>query len=436
MTAKRGNWEGALHYAVISDVGMRRDNNQDAYAAIFASDYTGWLQHNKPLLLMVADGMGAHAAGELASKLAVDGIPHVYQKYSQLSAPEALQKAVQETNAEVHRRGQANADFTNMGTTVSVLLLLPQGALVGHIGDSRIYRLRRGTLHQLTFDHSLVWEMRRNNQLPKDAELANAIPKNVITRSLGPYPQVEADIEGPLPLEPNDVFLLCTDGLTGKVTDSELAGILNHLDPPRAASLLVDLANLRGGPDNITVIVAKVGDQRMSTSAVAPAPIIVGAESLPPPALPAAWIATSVLVLASLLALIIDQRLLAGGLFVAAVVAASVAQLRTRWRSRRGVPLHHGRKLGRAPYQTVNSPAASEFAQQLRSVLVQLREQARTGQWEGARGELDESFRSAEDSLTRGDAATSIRQGAQIAHDLMARLRAHQARSAADTSEF
>src|SRR5690606_41348905 len=138
-------------------------------------------------------------------------------------------KAVQDTNAEVHRRGQANADFNNMGTTVSVLLLLPQGAIVAHIGDSRVYRLRGGRLQQLTFDHSLVWEMRRAGQLPKNAELANAIPKNVITRSLGPYPQVEADIEGPLPLEPNDVFLLCTDGLTGKVTDDELAGILHYL---------------------------------------------------------------------------------------------------------------------------------------------------------------------------------------------------------------
>jgi PPM family protein phosphatase len=197
MTAKRGNWEGCLQYAVSSDVGMRRDNNQDSFAVILPKSYESWLDRGDALLLMVADGMGAHAAGELASKLAVDGVPHLYQKYSHLSAPEALRKALQEANAEVHRRGQANVDFNCMGTTVSVLLMLPQGALIAHIGDSRIYRLRRGVLEQWTFDHSLVWEMRAAGQLPKDAELAKAIPKNVITRSLGPYPQVESTLKDP-----------------------------------------------------------------------------------------------------------------------------------------------------------------------------------------------------------------------------------------------
>lgn len=436
MAAKRGIWEGCLHYAVISDVGMRRDNNQDAYATIFAGDYTSWVEQSKPVLLMVADGMGAHAAGELASKLAVDNIPHLYQKYSHLSAPEALQKAVQDTNAEVHRRGQANADFNNMGTTVSVLLLLPQGAIVAHIGDSRVYRLRGGRLQQLTFDHSLVWEMRRAGQLPKNAELANAIPKNVITRSLGPYPQVEADIEGPLPLEPNDVFLLCTDGLTGKVTDEELAGILHYLDPPRAANLLVDLANLRGGPDNTTVVVSKVASDRMATATVAPEPIVVGAEALPSRALPVAWMATSVLVLASLLALIMEQRWASGGLLLAGLATAASSYWRSRLRVRRGVPLHHGRKLGRGPYVTVGVPSGVQFAEQLLVAIRQIRDQARRARWEGDASPLDEACRAAEESIARGDGLAAVRQCAQLAHDLMARLRAYQDRIANETTDF
>src|SRR5687768_9176313 len=117
---------------------MRRTTNQDSHSLMVADTPELWLTRGH--LLVVADGMGAHAAGELASKLAADGIPHLYHKYVELSPPEAIERAIRETNAEVHRRGMANPDFHNMGTTVSVLLLLPQGAVCAHIGDSRIYR--------------------------------------------------------------------------------------------------------------------------------------------------------------------------------------------------------------------------------------------------------------------------------------------------------
>jgi protein phosphatase len=138
------------------------------------------------------------------------------------------------------------------------LLLLPQGAIVAHIGDSRIYRVRDGRIEQLTFDHSLLWELRAAGQLANDADLAQAIPKNVITRSLGPNASVQADIEGPIPVHVGDTFLLCSDGLTGRIEDDELAAILTHLPVEEAGQMLLDLANLRGGPDNITVILARV----------------------------------------------------------------------------------------------------------------------------------------------------------------------------------
>src|SRR6185295_19142671 len=144
-----------------------------------------------------------------------------------------------------------------MGTTCSCLVLLPQGALVAHIGDSRIYRLRGEVLEQLTRDHSLVWEMADAGQMT-EADVPSYIPKNVITRSLGPHPSVHIDLEGPYSAESGDTFLICSDGLSGPVTDEEIGVMLRCLDPAEATETLVDLANFRGGPDNISVIVAQV----------------------------------------------------------------------------------------------------------------------------------------------------------------------------------
>ena len=192
MAEQSGSWDECLVYAAVSDVGMRRPSNQDARAIVLAAEDESWRFRGH--VFMAADGMGAHAAGELASELAVTGVPHHYHKYLDLSPPDALKKALQETNAEVHRRGQANPDFLNMGTTASVLLLLPQGAIVAHIGDSRVYRLRGSALDQITFDHSLVWEMREAGHLTEASALLGSIPKNVITRSLGPNATVQVDL--------------------------------------------------------------------------------------------------------------------------------------------------------------------------------------------------------------------------------------------------
>jgi len=145
-----------------------------------------------------------------------------------------------------------------MGTTCSTLVLLPEGALLAHVGDSRVYRVRKSRIDQLTFDHSLVWELvRRHHLQPDEANLR--VPKNVITRSLGPDPSVEVDIEGPLPVESNDVYLLCSDGLSGLVTDPELGAFAGNFHPKDACRYLIQLANLRGGHDNITVVIVRIG---------------------------------------------------------------------------------------------------------------------------------------------------------------------------------
>lgn len=200
--------------------------------------------------------MGAHAVGEKASEQAAQVVPHIYQKQAHQGPPTALRRAFVEANATIHACGQQNREFEGMGTTGTALLLRPDGAWVGHVGDSRCYRIRGGVIEQLSYDHSLVWEYARLQHM--DPDEVEDIPSNVIHRCLGPEPLVQVDVEGPHPIEPGDVYLLCSDGLSGQVTDQEIGAIATALPPAEACRFLVDLANLRGGPDNITVIIAHV----------------------------------------------------------------------------------------------------------------------------------------------------------------------------------
>lgn len=244
----------AVRAASRSDVGMRRATNQDSLAILPTPG-------KHPIIgdcfLMVADGMGAHAAGELASKIATESVPFTFQKSNGTAAPSALRKAIGEANSRIHSKGSSSSEFHGMGTTCSCLVITQGAALVGHVGDSRVYRLRDGTLEQLTFDHSLVWEMAAASKVSEE-DVPSCIPKNVITRSLGPHETVEVDLEGPHPLQAGDTFLLCSDGLTGVVDDKLIGAVLATMEPDSAVQTLVDLANLRGGPDNISVIVARV----------------------------------------------------------------------------------------------------------------------------------------------------------------------------------
>jgi protein phosphatase len=250
------NWDDVIVEAPATDTGMRRSNNQDSYAVVKAARREVW--ESKGHLFMVADGMGAHAVGELASKMACDHVPHHYTK-SKVTAPaEALTKAYREVGGLIHGKSSLNKDFEGMGTTCSTLVLLPAGSLIAHVGDSRVYRIRQGRIEQLTFDHSLVWELiKRKHLTPEQAE--RFVHKNVITRSLGPDPNVEVDIEGPYPVELGDVFLLCSDGLSNPVLNDELGAFASNFHPNDASQYLLHLANLRGGNDNITIVLVRVG---------------------------------------------------------------------------------------------------------------------------------------------------------------------------------
>jgi protein phosphatase len=244
-----------IEHASLTDVGVRRSHNQDSHAVQLARDNEQWQLRGH--LFLVADGMGAHAVGEKASEQAAGQIPHTYHKHAHQGPAAALRKAFVEANASIHACGQANREFEGMGTTTTALLLRPEGAWVGHVGDSRAYRIRDGRIEQLSYDHSLVWEYARLKGI--DPDLVQDIPANVIHRCLGPEPLVQVDVEGPHPLRAGDVFLVCSDGLSGQVTDHEMGAVASVLPPAEACRFLVDLANLRGGPDNITIIIVRVG---------------------------------------------------------------------------------------------------------------------------------------------------------------------------------
>lgn len=244
-----------VQYASRTDVGMRRAANQDSLSVRMCSEFSEWQACGH--LFVVADGMGGHAVGDLASRITVETLPHAYFKQDAISVEARLRQSIFAANKAINDRSRENREFEGMGTTCSVLSLSNRGAMVGHVGDSRVYRLRRGILQQLTFDHSLQWEMiRLGRATAENVEMFH--PRNVITRCLGPDLHVPIDVEGPFSVETGDVFLLCSDGLTNHVSDQEVGAILASLPPTESSRLLINLANCRGGTDNSTVIVVQV----------------------------------------------------------------------------------------------------------------------------------------------------------------------------------
>jgi serine/threonine protein phosphatase PrpC len=246
-------WKQKIEYDTHTDVGMRRDNNEDNCVVQMCSDEETW--RNSGHLFLVADGMGGHAVGELASKLAAENVPHAFFKNPPGDVESAIRNALSTANHVIFERGTGNPEFQRMGTTCSTLVLSPAGATIGHVGDSRVYRIRDEHIEQLTFDHSLHWELMRDGRLTANDAFAN---KNVITRCLGPEPSVEVDVEGPFPVLPGDKYVLCSDGLTAHLDDADVGQIAAYLPADKASRALVNLANLRGGSDNCTVVVVDV----------------------------------------------------------------------------------------------------------------------------------------------------------------------------------
>jgi len=317
-----------VQYASRTDVGMRRAVNQDSLAVRLCPDHEQWSRLGH--LFVVADGIGGHAVGDLASRICVDTLPLAFVKHADSSAEDSLHYAILAANKAINDRGRENREFEGMGTTCTALSLSAAGAIAGHVGDSRLYRVRRGLIQQLTFDHSLQWEMiRLGRATPENVESFH--PRNVITRCLGPDAFVQVDIEGPFPVESGDLYMLCSDGVTNHVADAEIGLILSNMPPSESARLLINLANLRGGFDNSTVIVVNVESYPAPDTPQTPAsPGPATASSAPRPRKSLARNAATlaVLLLAASLAFLTAQLTVArlppgpGGFLVATVAGA------------------------------------------------------------------------------------------------------------------
>lgn len=236
-----------------TDIGRKRTENQDNGTV-----------YPELGLFVVADGMGGHRGGEIASKIAVESIRRYFENYASDSKPfnprEVLSHAILTANMNIFRESMENVELQGMGTTTTAILFHEGKLYIGHVGDSRCYLIQPGRIWQLTRDHSLVQEKLRAGLITRD-ELKTDRMKNVITRSVGFSPDLNVEMYVREP-EPGDIYLLCSDGLSGPLSDPQILEIVNQRlvlknDPDATVSELIDRANTLGGDDNATAIVVR-----------------------------------------------------------------------------------------------------------------------------------------------------------------------------------
>jgi len=261
-----------------TDPGRKRRRNEDAFVLA-------------PPLFAIADGMGGAQAGEVASKLAAAALEE--SDHGQLRGEDGVAELIQEANRRVHERANADPSTSGMGTTMTVALVEDGKVVIGHVGDSRAYRVRDGRLEQLTEDHSLVNELLKSGKLsPEEAEIHPQ--RSVITRAVGTDPDVDVDTFT-VAAEVGDVFLLCSDGLTDMISDGTIRDLVeeHRTDLEQAARALVDAANRGGGEDNITVVAFEIvgGGEELEETVRMEAPVadatddedtLSGIDAIPP----------------------------------------------------------------------------------------------------------------------------------------------------------
>ena len=241
-----------LNVHVLSDRGCQRAQNEDCGCYLTSPSGHG-------TLVLIADGMGGHRGGEMASRLAAEVIGERYIKAARQQPQRVLQQAFRAANRRIYRAGRRNRDYRGMGTTCTVLWLHGAAAYVAHVGDSRLYLVRDDAIYRLTEDHSLVMEMVKHGLL-NHQQAGQHQDKNVILRALGTKPKLEISVwQRPLPVQDGDRFLLSTDGLHDLVSDAEIKTEADGKPPHQACEELIELAKRRGGYDNITVGVVDVG---------------------------------------------------------------------------------------------------------------------------------------------------------------------------------
>jgi protein phosphatase len=231
----------------MTDTGVHRAFNEDSY---LADDELG--------LYVVADGMGGHAGGEVASRIAVECVRDALSEAPDELGSDLLASAIRRSAVAIHARAQKEVELAGMGTTLTAVAFARGVLHLAHVGDSRCYLIRGGDIRQLSEDHTVVQEMLRSGLIGTDAASKSPM-RHYLSRAVGNDPEVLVDHLS-MPVQANDVFILCSDGLVNVVREEEIRdAVLDNFmrDAPR---ILVDLANQRGGPDNITVVVLGVND--------------------------------------------------------------------------------------------------------------------------------------------------------------------------------
>ncbi|MFH1036265.1 MAG: Stp1/IreP family PP2C-type Ser/Thr phosphatase [Pseudomonadota bacterium] len=244
-----------LAFAGGSDVGCVREENQDSIFVPAELPPEG-----QPATFFLADGMGGRKGGSIASQTAVAVLQEYFAAHRDGDLKRALNDGVQQASMAIYRKSEEDTQLRGMGTTIVALAILGDQAVVANVGDSRCYRFRNGRLSQITEDHSLVAQQVREGVLsPQEAKTSPM--RNLITKAAGAIPDVEPDLFN-LDPQPGDVFLMCSDGLHGPVEESQMAKVLSSRQSlPEQVRELVHRANRAGGPDNISVILVRVGGQ-------------------------------------------------------------------------------------------------------------------------------------------------------------------------------
>lgn len=236
-----------LRYSARTDVGKKREINEDSYGPESLEGQATELGY----VMVMCDGMGGHASGEVASSMAVENILSCYYEDPRDDRPEALRSAFTTANQRIFAHGRGT-----MGTTGVAALFFQNHAYIANVGDSRAYIIHKGRIHQISRDHSYVSEQVAAGLLTPE-QARNSMVRNIITRALGYQEDVRVDLFK-VPLNVDDIILLSSDGMHGAIEDDEIAQIINELPLDEAAQRLIDLSNERGGVDNITVTLAQV----------------------------------------------------------------------------------------------------------------------------------------------------------------------------------
>ncbi|HEY4383056.1 MAG TPA: Stp1/IreP family PP2C-type Ser/Thr phosphatase [Ktedonobacteraceae bacterium] len=244
-----------LDFAQRTDTGRKRANNEDNLVSVVPQD--DQLLQAKGALFVVSDGLGGHSRGDVASELAIQKVQEYYYQDLLNDIPTALQEAIKQANSTICEANEAEkgGQALNMGATCVAAVLHNQLLYAANVGDSRVYVLHEGQLHQITRDHSVVAQLVERGEITP-AEARTHEKRNVIYRSLG-LPDVEVDLFTE-PVQQGDTLILCTDGLCGVIEDEELQTIVEQYGPEESVEQLIARANEKGGPDNVTVIVVRV----------------------------------------------------------------------------------------------------------------------------------------------------------------------------------